>query len=100
MNDSGNNSIKVQVKFYGYLADYTATSKIELEIPGCISLSECIKMICARFPLAFLTDRMDTQDDLSLIKVFRNSELITPEMEAQLVKEGDELRFFSAISGG
>jgi hypothetical protein len=85
---------------YGVLADYSSIKNLDISVPEYTSISGFLEYMIAYFPETFNTQWMLPQEKHSLIKVFRNGELITPEIEQQWVKEGDDIRLFSAISGG
>lgn len=70
---------------------------MEIEIVEKTSISEFINSLK---PEILIKEWMDPEQRLSIIKVFRNEELITPEMGKNIIEDGDDFRFFSAISGG
>ena len=92
--------ITVHVHLYGVLADYSSIKNIDIIVPERTSIAGCIKIMTAYFPNTFNTQWMFPQENHSLIKVFCNGELITLEIDHQWVEEGDDIRLFSAISGG
>jgi len=92
--------ICVHVHMYGVLADYSNIRNIDITVPERTSIAGFMKFMTAYFPDTFNTQWMLPHENHSLIKVFRNGELITLEIDQQWVKEGDDIRLFSAISGG
>ena len=94
--DAPGKAIRVYIRFYGYLADYAGTRRVDLEVAAQTPTAEVLRAVRARYPGAFAPG----QDEQGTIKAFRNSELVTAETEGEAVEAGDELRFFPAISGG
>jgi sulfur carrier protein ThiS len=92
--------ITVHVHLYGVLADYSGIKNIEIEVPEKTSISGFMKYASTTIPVIFKKEWMDPKESHSIVKVFRNGVLITPEMDRESVEEGDDIRFFSAISGG
>lgn len=98
--DHTEHQIKIHVRFYGHLADYAAIKNIDMAVPGRTTVTDFLEYVSDCYPKVFNKDQMDPLESHSIVKVFKNSELITPEMDHQWLEEGDEIRFFSAISGG
>jgi sulfur carrier protein ThiS len=92
--------ITVHIHMYGILADYAGIKNIDIQIPEKTTISGFLKFIYSEKPDIFKKEIMDPESRNSIVKVFRNGELITPELNQKIVTEGDDIRFFSAISGG
>lgn len=98
--DNTDHKITVHVHLYGILADYSGIKNIDIAVPGNTSIASFLKYVSACFPETFNKAWMDPRESHAIVKVFRNGDLITPEMDRKWVEEGDDIRFFSAISGG
>jgi hypothetical protein len=94
------NGITVHIHLYGILADYAGIKNMDIQIPEKTSISGFLKFINKEKSDIFKKEIMDPESGNSIVKVFRNGELITPELGQKIVTEGDDIRFFSAISGG
>lgn len=89
--------ITVHIHMYGILADYSGIKDMAFEVAEKTSVSEFINSLK---PEILNREWMDPEQRPSIVKVFRNEDLITPEMGSKLIEDGDDFRFFSAISGG
>lgn len=92
--------ISVHIHIYGILADYAGVKNLDIKAPGKISISAFVNSLPTLKPDIFKKEWMDPESGHSIVKVFRNGDLITPEIGRSMVEDGDDIRFFSAISGG
>lgn len=100
MDNPGQKNIVIHIHFYGFLADYTAARRIVLDVPNETSVAGLLKILSDLYPAAFRQEGANLEDDRSVVKVFRNNELITEETILQTLESSDEMRLFPAISGG
>ena len=98
--DNSGNQITVHIRFYGYLADYAGVRTLDMGVAVHTTAAELLHAVSARFPGVFDQAPVNLQNRHGVVKVFRNSDMISIENESQMVEAGDELRFFPAISGG
>jgi hypothetical protein len=82
---------------YGILADYSGIKDMAIDVPEKTSISGFINSLR---PEILNREWMDPEQNQSIMKVFRNGELVTPQLGSMLIEDGDDIRFFSAISGG
>lgn len=92
--------ITVHIHIYGILADYAGIKNLDIEVSEKISISGFVNSLPAIKPDIFRKEWISPESGHSILKVFRNGELITPEIGRNPIEDGDDIRFFSAISGG
>ena len=100
MLENMGDKITVHIHLYGVLADYSGIKNIDIEVPEKTSISGLMKYASTSIPVIFNKEWMEPEESQSIVKVFRNGIFITPEMLRNLIEEGDDIRFFSAITGG
>jgi hypothetical protein len=75
LNISGG-EITVHVHMYGILADYAGIKNMDIQIPEKTTISGFLKFIIKEEPDIFKKEFMDPESGNSIVKVFRNGELM------------------------
>jgi len=92
--------ITIHVHLYGILTDYAGIKVVDITVPDNITMTAFLMYFWNSLPETFRSQWKRPDDNKTIIKVFKNGELITTNMDTISLKDSDELRFFSAISGG
>ena len=93
-------SLTIHVHFNSVLADYASTRQVDIKVPEGTTLEKFLKILAGQFTTTFKQVEGDLGKRHSFVRIFRNGELVSGENDQDLLKEGDDIRLFPAISGG
>jgi len=94
-------AVRVQVRFFTYLADHAGAKQARLELPAGTTVRELILRLVSERSPSFAKIVLRGEEVHPFLRVFHNQSLLsTEQIAATVLQDGDELMLYPAISGG
>lgn len=92
--------IEISFFLYNVLADAVGARQIHKTVPEGMPLLEAIQKLASEYPGAFQTLLLPNGDLSNYLKVFVNGRLVGQPDSRKILRDGDAIMLFPAVSGG